>query len=146
MAGTSIGTVVIFPLGGVLAATLGWRWVFYVTGSLNLLLSAIWWPLVYDTPEEHKWISQRERTYLVDSQKDTMGANVPVGSTPWGAMLTSGPVWAIFISHIASNWGLYQLQALMPTYLNDVLGLDLYSNGLFNSLPYLLQTLVSYGG
>ncbi len=144
MAGCSLGTVLIFPLGGLLGTTVGWRSIFYTTGGFNLALAVAWWLLVFDRPETHPRISPRERDYILASQKES-GGREEVGRTPWRAILTSGPVWGVIIPHWAGNWGTYQIQTLLPTYLSDILGLDLFSNGCFTALPYLVQAVVSAG-
>ena len=51
------------------------------------------------------------------SQKDTMA---PLG-VPWKSIFTSLPVWGVAAGHLASNWGNYQLNTLLPTYLSTVL-------------------------
>ena len=40
---------------------------------------------------------------------------------PWKDILTSKCVWGVVIAHLASNWGNYQLNSLLPTYLSTVL-------------------------
>ena len=68
IAGCSLGTVLVFPLGGVLASILGWRAVFYCTGGLNLLVSLLWWAFVYDRPDLHPRMSREEKKHIENSQ------------------------------------------------------------------------------
>jgi len=49
------------------------------------------------------------------------GGRDKVTATPWREIFTSPPVWGVIAGHVASNWGVYQLNSLLPTYLNDVL-------------------------
>ncbi len=65
IAGASVGSVVIFPLGGYLAAFFGWRSVFYATGILSTLWVAAWFALAHDHPAKHPRISEKERARLV---------------------------------------------------------------------------------
>ncbi len=141
-AGASVATVLIYPLGGVLGSTVGWRSIFYTTGGLSMAVTVLWFLLVFDRPEDHPRISKVERDYILESQRES-GGRSEVEDTPWSCILRSLPVWAVVISHWSSNWGSYLLQMLLPTYLSDILGLDLLSNGLFTALPYLAQVLVS---
>ncbi|CAG2217366.1 SLC17A5 [Mytilus edulis] len=48
------------------------------------------------------------------------------------------PNYAIVVSNITCDWGLYTLLTYIPTYMNDVLKLDITTNGLFSSLPYIV--------
>lgn len=52
--GSSVGTCLIFPIGGLLAGTAGgWQSVFYFTGASGLLWCVLWYFLVFDSPAQH---------------------------------------------------------------------------------------------
>ena len=129
-AGNSVGTCLIFPLGGLLAgSSLGWQSIFYFTGGSGILWCICWAFLVYDSPSQHPRISQEEKMYIESSiEVQQQHAKSSLGNeefdnkaVPWKAMLTSKVVWSVAIAHLASNWGVYQMNSLLPTYLNDVL-------------------------
>ena len=129
-AGNSVGTCLIFPLGGLLAgSSLGWQSIFYFTGGSGILWCICWAFLVYDSPSQHPRISQEEKMYIESSievqqqhAKSSLGnEELDNKAVPWKAMLTSKVVWSVAIAHLASNWGVYQMNSLLPTYLNDVL-------------------------
>lgn len=46
-------------------------------------------------------------------------------STPWIAILTSVPVWALLITQSVQNWGFWMLLTKMPSYMNSALGYDI---------------------
>ena len=71
------------------------------------------------------------------------GRQLVTGPIPWRSILTSGPVWGTFAAQLCSNWGTYLVQSILPTYLNDIVGLDLYRNGFYTALPYVLLTVVT---
>ena len=129
-AGNSVGTCLIFPLGGLLAgSSLGWQSIFYFTGGSGILWCICWAFLVYDSPSQHPRISPEEKMYIESSievqqqhAKSSLGnEELDNKAVPWKAMLTSKVVWSVAIAHLASNWGVYQMNSLLPTYLNDVL-------------------------
>ena len=120
LTGASVGTVVIFPLSGFLASAYGWRSIFYVTGACSVLWCLFWFVLVFDTPATHPWISKEEESYVVQSIAEAKGEK-RVAVTPWKEILTCPAVWALTIGHASSNWGNYQLNTMMPTYLDNVL-------------------------
>lgn len=45
--------------------------------------------------------------------------------TPWRKIVTSMPLWAVFISHLGQNWGFWTLLTEMPNYVNAVLGVNI---------------------
>lgn len=58
--GTILGTV----FSGLMADNLGWDAVFYIEGSLSLIVVSAWLFFVYDSPVLHPRISRQEREYL----------------------------------------------------------------------------------
>lgn len=55
-------------LSGILAANLGWVWIFYIEGVLCLIWCTAWWLLIEDSPEEQtRFISEEEKNYIMES-------------------------------------------------------------------------------
>ncbi len=68
----------------------------------------------------HPTISTWERDYI----EMRVSKKQPPGSqpkTPWRAIFTSIPVWAVVVTCFCNNWGFYTLLTCLPTYFNDVL-------------------------
>ena len=59
-------------------------------------------------------------------------------------MLTSKVVWSVAVGHLASNWAVYQMNQLLPTYLNDVLDFDIKANGLVSAAPFIVQSVMTF--
>ena len=53
--------------------------------------------------------------------------NLQKRQTPWVAILTSLPMWAVLIAHCATNWGYFTLLIELPSFMNSVLKFDLKS-------------------
>ena len=60
---------------------------------------------------------------FIESSQETKDKSDQMISSgvPWKSILTSRPVWGVAAGHLASNWGNYQLNSLLPTYLSTVL-------------------------
>jgi len=67
-----------------------------------------------------------------------------ISPTPWKKIFTSIPVWALIITHFGQNWGFLTILTELPSYFQKVIHLDIKSNGLLSSLPYLLQAIVGW--
>ena len=70
--GISFANMINLPFSAGLCATGidgGWPMVFYVPGSLGLLWCLIFKFLCFSTPQNHPWISNIEKMYLVTSCK-----------------------------------------------------------------------------
>ncbi|XP_034938463.1 putative inorganic phosphate cotransporter isoform X2 [Chelonus insularis] len=149
--GAQFGTVVSYPISGLLVQYMGWRSVFYFFG-----VAAICWSIIFilygsDSPTNptHSWvlncciISEPEKKYIESSSgnKSTIKKNL---KTPWGRILSSTPFWALAVAHCGQNWGFWMLLTEMPTYMARVLDFDYEENGLISALPYLTMLLLTF--
>ncbi|XP_060084519.1 uncharacterized transporter slc-17.2-like [Ylistrum balloti] len=151
-AGAQLGNVITYPLSGMLCKygfDGGWPSIFYVLGMVNVLWVMIWCFLASDSPSEHKGITKEERDYIVyalakSKHKESSDEKVDI---PWLKFLTSGPVIAIIIVNVMSDWGAYTLLANIPLYLKEVLKFDITTNGLYSALPYVVfWATINIGG
>ena len=55
-------------------------------------------------------------------------------------------MWAIIVSHFCHNWGTFILLTWMPSYYNQVLGLDLSTSGVLSVLPWVTMAIMSNAG
>lgn len=62
--GGTFGTVLTWPLVGVLIEQVGWAYAFHVPAAITLAMTIIWYALVYDSPKEHPRISKEELEYI----------------------------------------------------------------------------------
>ena len=56
--GSTAGTIVGYPLGGVIASALGWEYVFYTTGAVGLAWFAVFAVFGRESAETHPGISE----------------------------------------------------------------------------------------
>ncbi|KAM3862824.1 sialin [Diretmus argenteus] len=133
--GAQLGTVISLPLSGEICFYLDWTYVFYVFGAVGLVWFVLWAALVSNNPNTHPRISERERLYITTSLKNELSTSA--GHIPWGAIVTSGPLWAIVVAHFSYNWTFYTLLTLLPTYMSDILGFSIQQNGVLSALPYI---------
>lgn len=70
--GGTFGTVITWPLCGLIIESLGWDWAFYVVALIVLVIVALWFYLVSDTPATHSTISLKEREFIENSLGNTL--------------------------------------------------------------------------
>lgn len=122
---------------------LGWEWIFYIFGITALVWSVIWFLIVHRSPETDPWISATERKFIADSHGDQSVENSVI-ITPWKAIFTSLPLWAIIVAHTSYMWGYTTLITQLPSYLDEVLHFDLKDSALLSSLPYMVYTVLVF--
>mmetsp|Transcript_65556 Transcript_65556/g.174624 ORF Transcript_65556/g.174624 Transcript_65556/m.174624 type:complete len:478 (-) Transcript_65556:126-1559(-) len=130
--GISVGSLVIIPMANGLAATFGWRGAYRVIGWLSLGFTALWQVMAAEEPGKCRFISEAELRFLGEhvpkreparrgKQEEPTGAGGPGWlGMPARLMLHPG-LWAVFVAHIAFNFGAYYMTNWNPTYYADVL-------------------------
>ena len=64
MSGSNIGTLVAFPLSGLLCKTIGWESIFYILGSFGVLMSIVWFVFSSDSPSDNRWMNKDDKKYF----------------------------------------------------------------------------------
>ncbi|XP_022814134.1 putative inorganic phosphate cotransporter [Spodoptera litura] len=143
-AGAQLGTIVELLTSGVLAASpWGWPSVFYVAGICCIVWSVLWIILGDSTPGSSRWISKEERNYIEYNagSNDIGHEKIP---TPWKGILTCLPFWAILLAHCGQNLGFWTLLTELPSYMKNVLNVDIKENGQLSALPYVAMYILSF--
>jgi len=121
--GSNVGAMVAPLLVPFVALRLGWRAVFLVTGSLDLVWIAAW--LTYfSSPEKHHGITAEELTYIRSGQIDE-----PVHRIPYAQLLGTRQAWAFAAGKFMTDpaWWFYLFW--IPSFLNRTYGLQLAQLG-----------------
>lgn len=143
-AGAQLGTIIELLTSGLLSASSwGWPSVFYVAGITCLVWSVLWVIIGDSTPGTSRWISKKERKYIeMNAGSHELGhGKMP---TPWKSILTSLPFWAILLAHCGQNLGFWTLLTELPSYMKNVLNVDIKENGQLSALPYVAMYLLSF--
>lgn len=140
--GFSIGIGVTYPLCGFLIAHLGWKSVFYTTGSIGVVWCFIWYLLAFDSPELHPRISLSEQQYIKANTVNTY-ENARQQRVPWLAIFSSMPAWSIGITTFGRIWIHYTFIIYGPKYMKHVLGFSIEKNGVLSGAPFICSYLAS---
>ncbi|XP_015784692.1 sialin-like [Tetranychus urticae] len=146
ISGGAIGSLVGLPFAGILVSSSflgGWPSVFYLFGGLNVIIAIAWYIIIYDTPEEHPYLSAEELEEILSNRTLKSSDKIDV---PWRKMLTSLPVIAHLVPSFTYGWISAVVGAQIPSFYEEVLGFSHTANGFLSSLPWLLSTLISILG
>lgn len=109
------------------------------SGALGIVWTILWFIFASNSPDDNRFIGEREREYILEETKQTRSSfEESESGAPWGAIMTSKPCIAIFVGHSCSNWGTYLFLTSLPLYMKEVLKFDIKSNGTLSALPYLV--------
>ncbi|XP_040823587.1 probable small intestine urate exporter [Ochotona curzoniae] len=133
--GAMLGSFLVYLVGGFICQSIGWPYVFYIFGGIGCVCCLLWFPLAYDDPEHHPFISADEKRYITCSLAHQ--DNSPGWSLPIKSMIKSLPLWAILVSYICQYFTTKMILAYMPTYINSVLQINVRDSGILSSLPFI---------
>lgn len=147
-AGTNFGTVISLPLSGWLCSIEymgGWPLAFYIFGILGIIWFIFWLYLVYDTPSSHPRITAAERAYIERAVKrpdDELLDPAEESVVPWRSIITCVPLWAILVTQCGQSWAFYTQLTELPTYMDNILHMDIQQNAVLSALPYLTSWIM----
>jgi MFS family permease len=138
-----LSTVLTNPVSGWIVSKYEWRWLFFLEGTLSLLLILVWVPMISDKPSDAKWISPQEREYL----EETLGAErlarerafEAAGGANWSykQLLSDKNLWLMVLLIICYTSGQYGYTLWLPTLLSRLTKMSLSSVGWLASLPFV---------
>uniref|UniRef100_A0A6P4FJU2 Sialin isoform X2 n=1 Tax=Drosophila rhopaloa TaxID=1041015 RepID=A0A6P4FJU2_DRORH len=140
LGGGQVGSIAGNLLSGLILDSMDWPWVFYVFAIIAIVWFIIFTLICFSAPYSHPFIKPSEREFLMAEipPKDT---NRP--KTPWLAIFTNVPMWALISAQIGHDWGFYIMVSYLPKYMADVLRFSIKANGLYSSLPYVTMWIMS---
>ncbi|CAD6228693.1 GSCOCG00006502001-RA-CDS [Cotesia congregata] len=142
--GGSVGIALTYPLSGFIIDYLGWESVFYITSVLGIIWWFLWISFVYDTPQQHPRISEKEKKYILDNLGTSVDHSNRNLAIPWSQILTSWPVWTSVLSNWGAVWGYFTLMAQAPAYFKFIHGWSVEKTGIFSGLPHFLTMFFSW--
>ena len=128
-----------FVSGHILLA-LGWRWIFYIFGSMGILWAVVFSTIFRDHPEDHPGVNQAELAEIrgLNADGTTKALDRSRPPTPWKAIIGSPNMWFIAIGYGCFFFGSNFYLTWYPTYLREYRHLSIQSLGLLGSLPLFI--------
>jgi len=138
-AGASLGSVIAPILIAYLYGHFGWRVTFIIIGAIGLLWVIPWLFINKTTPETHPWITDEERSLILNSRIEAIKSTEPKKEKglsvvqilsykeSWGVLASRffiEPIWWLFV-----GW--------MPLYLNSKFGFSIAEIGSTIWISYL---------
>lgn len=156
MSSIKFAPAVVPPLCALIISTLGWRDVFYIFAIPGFIITAIWWWVVKDKPEESKWVSPQELAYIQSGKAAETRQGAPgkkrvslgwidkVIRTKKPDMLdtskkvfTSWDIWACSFGYFFMVGIVYAIMTWVPTYLVTVKKYTIMKMGFVAAAPWI---------
>ncbi|XHU85245.1 MFS transporter [Peribacillus muralis] len=144
LAGSFFGPVVAPGISVVIMAWLGWHGVFYVFALLGIVVALLWYIVGRNKPEEHPWITERERNLILENRSISSSQQKVA---PWKQYLKNYRFWAVGVQYLVVIYMNTFFLTWLPTYLMEARNFSLNEMGFAASFPWLAICLsVLIGG
>lgn len=138
-------------IGGALAPFLsvfimnafGWRWVFYIFGTLGIIWVIFWKYWFKDEPREMKGIKPEE-IELIESKREVK--SLGHGLLSIKNILKNKNVWFLMGMYHCLLYGAYFYLSWMPKYLKNGRNVEDHEIAFMASLPFILGTIGCFIG
>jgi MFS transporter, ACS family, glucarate transporter len=125
----------------------GWRWSFWLSALLGLLVGVVWYLTARDNPEEHPRVSPGELQHIESGRTTSApGADSRANALPWSVILKSKEVWLVTLSYFCFGYVAWIFFSWFHRYLFKIRGLDLKSSAFYSTLPPLAMVACSLLG
>lgn len=142
LAAVPFASVIGAPLISHLVAELGWRWMFFILGSLGIVWGIVWYIIFRDHPRESPCVSASE----VDEIEKHLGVsthnNLPLPKSTWTFMLFNRAFLANNYAFFAFGYLLFFAITWLPGYLEETYALKVKEAGWFLVAPWLMATIL----
>jgi MFS family permease len=142
----AIASIITGPLSGWIIANYGWRWVFISEGALTLALIFAWYPLIANRPATAKWLSERERDYLVARlAAEQAQLKECAGHASYRKILRDLNLWKLVLLYFFYQVGIYGFAMWLPTLLKELTKSGMTGVGFLTAVPYIAMIFGLYG-
>ncbi|XP_023238800.1 sialin-like [Centruroides sculpturatus] len=143
LSGMQVGTFVGLITTGYICEHIGWPFSFYIFGVCGIVFSLCVTFTVYDRPEKHPRISDKELTFLNECVTNVASRETKL-NIPWKQILTSRVVWILALTKICVGFGYYTILTKIPSYLEIILHFPIQQNGIVSALVYSVDAIAIF--
>lgn len=128
----------------LLADHLDWRWTLVLYGASGILIAAVFWFTVRESPAEHPLSNEAEQL-LVDGTAEPEPPRPPIGRLLVNLM-RSPSMWMMCVLQWAINVGWAPLVTWLPTFLKDVKGVPAKEAGWMSTVVLVAGIVGMFAG
>lgn len=136
--GAAIGGIVSAPIIAYLFVFLGtWQATFIAVGALGFLWLVPWLIMYKSGPDDHPWLSEDERQYILTGQKNIETNEIATYAPSSGEILSRKESWGVIMASFFLDpiWWLFV--GWLPLYLSETYGFGVAEIGLYAWVPYV---------
>ncbi|RUS78950.1 hypothetical protein EGW08_013291 [Elysia chlorotica] len=126
---------------GACLCYISWNASLYILAGLLIIWAVLWCGLSYNSPLNCPHISDSDWKRYKEEQSSGLSGFCSKGhKVPWRDILTSKPVWAIWMAVANKNSNLVVVSSLVPLFFKEVYGIRAADSGLLLIAPFLCNS------
>lgn len=134
IASSCIGPCIAPPLLTVIMLTIGWRWMFILTGVLGMMM-AIGWYLIYRNRQQVP-LSAADVAYLEEGERFRVSEK-SISGKEWRGLFAHATTWGMLVGFMGVIYMVWLYLTWLPSYLEHQRGLSVAHTGWLVAVPYL---------
>lgn len=119
----------------------GWQWLFLIESLPAILLGAIAFFSLSDSPEKAGWLTTEQKQWLTEKLRsedaEAQGGTKASAFSAFGV----GPVWMLAFVYLALNTASYGISLWLPTVFHQASNFGILALGFLTTIPYLLAAV-----
>jgi ACS family glucarate transporter-like MFS transporter len=126
----------------------GWRWSFWLSALIGMLVGLVWFLAARDTPETHPSVRPPELLHIQTGRGAGRAATPAANASllPWSDILSSREVWLVTLSYFCFGYVAWIFFSWFYIYLAKVRGLNLKASAFYSMFPPLAMVACSLLG
>ena len=145
MTANPIAGIVGSPISGALlglhgAGLAGWQWMFLMEGVPAIVLGAIVFLTLAETPQHAAWLSSDDRDWLLKTLEEEREAQ---SALPHGGFLEavlSLRIWLLSLVYFGVSTTMYGVTLWLPSVIRALSGLSYFWTGVVAVIPFIVTT------
>lgn len=113
----------------------GWKMTFVIVGGLGIVWTILWLFINRADPEDHPWVTEEEKKYIVEGRGETPDPNDKGKS--WAELLRVRKNWSVILGRFFLDPIWWMFVTFLPLYLTDVFGLNIKEVAFSAWVPYV---------
>ncbi|MGK3123857.1 MFS transporter [Candidatus Pantoea formicae] len=134
IASSCIGPCIAPPLLTVIMLTIGWRWMFILTGALGMMM-AIGWYVIYRNRNQVQ-LSVADEAHLQEGERFQHNEK-SISGKEWRSLFTHATTWGMLVGFMGVIYMVWLYLTWLPSYLEHQRGLSVAHTGWLVAVPYL---------
>jgi len=144
IAGCSVGIIFATFISGPICSTGYWQFNFIIVALLGFSWLLPWNKFASNSPKNSRLISRYELEYLETHREQTVNiTNKSPLTWPIIEIFTSPSIWVILATNVFSDFTLYGILAVFPSYLEEVYAINITKNSYIAAGQYGFMLFVT---